>query len=214
VKGTSLALGAKGKGKVVEQRGGGLPLNMLPAWLATHRAARRSLVNDDAVAAGSAEVLGPLARPASPRRDHASLDFEVLARTNQGDPSGSPFRQFDGRHLIAVDEGSCAVPALGSELSAERDGLRLVAEPPSKDSPWPDGSFSFLPNESVRSFLHRHHLPPFDFADGFFADGEWLLRPPFSAVPADTSRMISNASSGLWTDPRKAFSIRSSERAN
>src|SRR6266508_4046504 len=52
----------------VEQLGEGPPLNMLPAWLATHRAVRRLPVNDDAVAAGSAAVLGPLALPASPSR--------------------------------------------------------------------------------------------------------------------------------------------------
>lgn len=60
----SLASGANGKGKVVEQLGEGPPLSMLPASLATHQAARRLLVNDDAVAAGSAAVLGPLALPA------------------------------------------------------------------------------------------------------------------------------------------------------
>jgi hypothetical protein len=117
----------------------------------------------------------------------------------------------------------------GSALGSKRVGFRLVlgasqlrlvaCRPPpnrgtaSKDSPDPTG-LSFLPNESVPSSLHRHHLPLFDFADGLFADGECLLRPPFSAVPADRLRTISNASSGVWTDPRMAFSTRSSERAN
>jgi hypothetical protein len=74
---------------------------------------------------------------------------------------------------------------------------------------------SFRANESVPSSLHRHHLLPlFDFADCLFAAGEYLLGRPFSAVQADTSRTISNASSGVWTDPRIAFSTRSSDRAN
>jgi hypothetical protein len=47
---------------------------------------------------------------------------------------------------------------------------------------------SFLPNKSVPSSLHRHHLPLFDFGDGFFAEGECLLVRPFSAVPADTAQ--------------------------
>ena len=46
---TSLASGAKKKGNAVEQRERP-PLNMLPARLATHRAARRLPINDDAVA--------------------------------------------------------------------------------------------------------------------------------------------------------------------
>jgi len=117
----------------------------------------------------------------------------------------------------------------GSALGSERVSFRLVIGasqlPPSRVSTsaytrnrlerlaWPTG-LSFLANESVPSSLHRHHLPLFDFADGLFAEGECLLRPPFSAVPADRLRTISNASSGVWTDPRVAFSTRSSERAN
>ena len=46
---TSLASGARKKGNAVEQLRERPPLNMLPARLATHRAARKLLVNDDAV---------------------------------------------------------------------------------------------------------------------------------------------------------------------
>jgi hypothetical protein len=64
----------------------------------------------------------------------------------------------------------------------------------------------------VLSPLHRHHLLSlFDFTDGLFADGEDLFGPPFSAVKAED---MLRASSGVWTDPRMAFSTRSSERAN
>ena len=83
---TSLASGAKGTGKVVEQLGEGPPLNMLPACLATHRAARRLPVNDDAVAAGSAAVLGPLALP-------ASRDLGVLGLAHQATSFGSLSRR-------------------------------------------------------------------------------------------------------------------------
>src|SRR5205823_272917 len=62
---TSLASAAKGEGKLVEQLGEGSPLDMLPACLATDRAARSVPVNDDPVAAASAAVLGPLTLPAS-----------------------------------------------------------------------------------------------------------------------------------------------------
>jgi hypothetical protein len=92
VEGTSLALAANGKGKVVEQLGGGPPLNMLPACLATHRAARKSPVSNDAVAASSAAVLGPLALPASPSRDRACLELGVLRRAHQGDRLGDQLR--------------------------------------------------------------------------------------------------------------------------
>jgi hypothetical protein len=102
--------------------------------------------------------------------------------------------------------------ALQGSESAERDSLRLVAEPPFDRLALTGAGLSLLPNESVPSSLHRHHLPLFDFADGLFADDEELLVPPFSAVPADRLRTISNASSGVWTDPRMAFSTRSSER--
>jgi hypothetical protein len=104
--------------------------------------------------------------------------------------------------------------ALQGSESAERDSLRLVAEPPFDRLALTGAGLSLLPNESVPSSLHRHHLPLFDFADGLFADREWLLGCPFSAAQADeTLRTISNASSGVWTDPRMAFSTRSSERA-
>jgi hypothetical protein len=63
VEATLLASDARKKGNVVEQLRRPPP-NMLPACLATHRAARRLPVNDDAVAADSAAVLGPLAPPA------------------------------------------------------------------------------------------------------------------------------------------------------
>src|SRR5439155_25076318 len=90
VQATSLAAGARGKSNVVEQLRERPPLNMLPACLATHRAARSLPVNDDPVAAGRAAILGPLAPPASPRRSHPSL---ALAR-------------LDDQHLLAIAVGS------------------------------------------------------------------------------------------------------------
>ena len=138
---TSLALGAKGKGKVVKQLERGLPLNMLPASFATHRAARRSPVHDDAVAAGSAVVLGPRARP-------ASRDLGVLDLAQQGDRLRIALAQLDDRQLIAVAEWervqvqaqmSAKSPLSysflrpspdriggGSALESERVGFRLV----------------------------------------------------------------------------------------
>ena len=102
---TSLASGARKKGNAVEQRERP-PLNMLPACLATHRAARRLPVNDDAAAADSAAVLGPLALPAWPRRDHASLDLGVLGLAPQGDQLRIALAWRDDQHPIEVDEGS------------------------------------------------------------------------------------------------------------
>ena len=90
VEATSLASGAREKGNVVAQLRERPPLNMLPACLATHRAARRSPVNDDAIAAESAAVLGRFALPASPRGDHVSLDLGVLGLAQLGDQLGSP----------------------------------------------------------------------------------------------------------------------------
>ena len=98
---------------------------------------------------------------------------------------------------------------LGFVVSAERDNHHLGAEPPSRDAPRRAG-LSCLRNDSVPSSRHRHHLPLF-FADGLFADREWLRWCPFSDVQADRLRTVSNALSG---DPRRAFSTRSSERAN
>jgi hypothetical protein len=85
---TSLAWGAKGKGKDSERLGGGPPLNMLPASLATHRAGRRSPANDNAVAAGSAAVLGPLALP-------TSRDLGVPGLKHQGDQRRIALGQLD-----------------------------------------------------------------------------------------------------------------------
>ena len=96
---TSLAWGAKGKAKVSEWLGGGPPLNMLPASLATHRAARRSPVNDDAVATSNAAVLGPLAPP-------ASREFGVLGLRHQGNKLRIALARLDDRDLIAVDQCS------------------------------------------------------------------------------------------------------------
>src|SRR5881392_2868378 len=79
---------------------------MLPAWLATHRAARRLTVNDDAAAAAGAAVLGPLALPVSPRRDHASLELGVLGLAHQGAQLRIALAQRDDQRLIAIDEGS------------------------------------------------------------------------------------------------------------
>ena len=120
-----------------------------------------------------------------------------------------------------------------SALGSERVGFRLVLGgvsfrlvacrlPPSRGTAFERPALtrrvvhSFRSNESVLSSLHRHHLLSlFDFGDGLFADGEYPFGRPFSAVQAeDTLRTISNASSGVWTDPRMAFSTRSSERAN
>ena len=114
---------------------------MLPASLATHRAARRSPVNDDAVAAGSAVVLGPRARP-------ASRDLGVLDLAQQGDRLRIALAQLDDRQLIAVAEWervqvqaqmSAKSPLSysflgpspdriggGSALESERVGFRLV----------------------------------------------------------------------------------------
>jgi len=69
---------------------------MLPASLATHRATRRSSVDDDAVAAGSAVVLGPLALP-------ASRDLGVPGLRHQGDQLRIALAQLDDRDLLAVD---------------------------------------------------------------------------------------------------------------
>jgi len=122
----------------------------------------------------------------------------------------------------------------GSALGSERVGFRLVLGesvsfrlvacrlPPSRGTAVERLVLtrrvfhSFGSSESVLRSLHRHHLLSlFDFADGLFVDGDDLFGPPFSAVQAeDTLRAISNASSGVWTDPRMAFSTRSSERAN
>jgi hypothetical protein len=147
--------------------------NMLPTCLATHRAAQRSPVHDDAVAAGSAAVLGPLALPASPRRDHASLDLGVLRLAHQGDQLRIVLAQLNDQPLIAIDSATAAGDSdvsgiaktsarshcvtfgrsscwrFRAELgvSAERDGFRPVAEPPSKDSPSSGGSI--FPSERV-----------------------------------------------------------------
>ncbi len=96
---TSPAWGAKGKGKVSERLGGGPPLNMLPASLATHRAVRRSPVNDDAVATSNAVVLGPLALP-------AGRELEVLGLMHQGNELRIALVRLDNRDLIAVDQCS------------------------------------------------------------------------------------------------------------
>jgi len=230
VEATSPAAGAKGNSSSWEK---GRPLNMLPAWLATHRAARGLPVNNDPVAAGSAAVLGPLALP-------ASRDLGALGRAHQGNQLRIALGQLDAQRLIAVDESS------GCRLRCERNRHRsllprafarsscrrfralrfgVVREarqlPPSRGTAFERLALtqrvfhSFRSHESVPSSLHRHQLPLFDFADGLFADREWLLGCPFSAAQADeTLRTISNASSGLWTDPRIAFSTRSSESAN
>jgi len=79
---------------------------MLPAWLATHRAAGRLAVNDDAVAAASAVVLGSLALRSSPRGDPASLDLGALGLAHQGDQLRIALAQLDDHHLIVVAEGS------------------------------------------------------------------------------------------------------------
>ena len=144
---TSLASGAKGKGNAVEQLGEGPPLNMLPACLATHRAARRLPVNDDAVAAGSAAVLGPLALPASQPRP-SSLELGVLGLAHQATSFGSPRAtrrsasdrrrsgQRGGCRLRCQRNRHCVTPfpgalrpdrvAGGSALGSERVGFRLV----------------------------------------------------------------------------------------
>jgi hypothetical protein len=137
-----------------------LPANR-PAWLATHRAARRLPVHDDAVAAASAAVLGPLAPPASPRHDQAALDLGVLGLAQQGDQLRIALAQIDDRHLIAVDEGNgCGLrcqrnhpvsllfwPSGPDRVRRRRSALQssecprsvtassLGAEPPSTDSP-------------------------------------------------------------------------------
>ena len=130
---TSLASGANGKGKAVEL-GEGPPLNMLPACLATHRAARRPLVNDDAVAAGSAAVLGPLALPAWPRRDHASLDLGVLGLAPQGDQLRIALARLDDQHPIAVDEGSGC--GCGPRCQRNRHCVTLLPGPSARASCW------------------------------------------------------------------------------
>ena len=99
-------------------------------------------------------------------------------------------------------------------VAAERASFRLVAEPPSTRLALTRRGLPFLPNEAVPSCLHRHHLPLFDFAGGLFADREWLLGCPFSDAPADRLRAGAEACSGVWADPRMAFSTRNSERAN
>jgi hypothetical protein len=63
-------------------------------------------VNDDAVAADSAAVLGPLAPPASANRDHASLDLGVLGLAPQGDQLRIALARLDDQHPLAVAEGS------------------------------------------------------------------------------------------------------------
>ena len=113
----SLASGANGKGKVVEQPGQGPPLNMLPACLATHQAAWRLLVNDNAVAAGSAAVLGPRALPASPSHGHTSLDLGVVGLAHQGGQFRIALARLDDQRLIAVDQGSRS----GCRLKCQRN---------------------------------------------------------------------------------------------
>jgi hypothetical protein len=136
-------------------------------------------------------------------------------RPNLGDETGAAVYRVTSFLALRPDRVAGGSALLRFGVSAERDCFRLVAEPPSTDSPLARRVFhSFRSNESVPSSLHRHHLPLFDFAGGLFVDREWLLGCPFSDVPADRLRTSSKASSGVWTDARMAFSTRSSERAN
>jgi hypothetical protein len=156
-----------------------------------------------------------------------SLGDQHLIAIAEGEGCGyRPTRGQRNRHSVTLFRGlfgaiafqpeSSGGSALGG-VSAERDSCRLVAEPP-RETRHDAAALSFPSNRTTRCFgsLHRHQLPTlFGFADGLFADREWLLGCPFSDVPADDRlRTSSKASSGVWTDPRIAFSAPSSERAN